>query len=296
MARGGGVCPRIAGLVVLAVALLLAGRARAGAARPKEEPMKIAFVLLAKPRLPDGKQLERAFARFATKQCRLRERVDKDDKDDKARGKALAFDLTPGGNGFIGLIDTPVPKREADEAAALSVSSITNGWKLPPHAAHLIVALNDPETASKTERLSRLTWLLAAVAEASDAVGVYWGDAGATHEPKFFISVAKDTAMVGRLMLWTGVSAVKQADGRISVLSTGMKQLGLPNLLLIAPAKLPSGDTLKTFFDLLAYMVNRGEALPEGDTVGRTADERLPVRYVPSPANPGEKVWRVELK
>ncbi len=110
-------------------------------------------------------------------------------------------------------MNKPVPKREADEAAALSVSSMTNGWKLAPHAAHLIVALSDAKSTSVTERMSRFTWLLAAVAEASDAVGVYWGDAGATHDPKFFISVAKDTAMVGRLMLWTGVSAVQQPDG-----------------------------------------------------------------------------------
>ena len=53
---------------------------------------------------------------------------------------------------------------------------------------------------------------------------------------------------------------------------------------------------METFFDLLAYMVTRGKALPDGDTVGRAANERLPVRYVPSPVNPGEKVWRVEFK
>ena len=39
----------------------------------------------------------------------------------------------------------------------------------------------------------------------------------------------------------------------------------------------------------------RGEALPEGDTVGRTASEKLPVHYVPSPVDLKVKVWRVEL-
>jgi hypothetical protein len=74
-----------------------------------------------------------------------------------------------------------------------------------------------------------------------------------------------------------------------------MKQLGLPELLLEAPKK-SAGQALETFFNLLAYVAERGKALPEGDTVGRTADERLPVHYVPSPADPKEKVWRVELK
>ena len=48
-------------------------------------------------------------------------------------------------------------------------------------------------------------------------------------------------------------------------------------------------------YDLLAYVVSRGRPLADGDTVGRTADEKLPVHYVPSPVDPKVKVWRVEL-
>lgn len=48
-------------------------------------------------------------------------------------------------------------------------------------------------------------------------------------------------------------------------------------------------------FDLLAYVAQRGEAIPEGETVGRTDEERLRVRYVTSPLNSKAKVWRVEL-
>jgi hypothetical protein len=59
---------------------------------------------------------------------------------------------------------------------------------------------------------------------------------------------------------------------------------------------MPGSDALGTFFDLLAYLADRGEALPEGDTVGRSAEERLPVHYVPSPVDPSKKVWRVEIR
>jgi len=269
-----------------------AGGRAAPAPEAKEAKTKFAFVLLAKPRLPDGKELVRAFASFASKECQLRVEPA---ADPKKHGEALAFDLTPGGYGVIALMPTPVPKREADDAAALSVSSIGTGWKLAPHTAHLIVTLTDPATVSTTDKLARLTWVLAAVAKVTNAVGIYWGDAGATHDPKFFIRVAKDTELAARLMLWTGVSAVRKPDGGISLLSTGMKQLGLPELLLEAPKK-SAGQALETFFNLLTYVAKRGKALPEGDTVGRTADERLPVHYVPSPADPQEKVWRVELK
>lgn len=72
-------------------------------------------------------------------------------------------------------------------------------------------------------------------AKASNAVGVYWGEAGATHDPKFFISVAQDQDPASRLMLWTGVSIGRERDRRRSLLSLGMQQLTLPDLLLIAP-------------------------------------------------------------
>ena len=79
------------------------------------------------------------------------------------------------------------------------------------------------------------------------------------------------------------------------MLSLGMAQLDLPDLLLIAPES-PDNATLETSFDLLAYTARNGKALPEGDTIGRNADERLPVHYVPSPIDSNVKVWRVELK
>lgn len=109
------------------------------------------------------------------------------------------------------------------------------------------------------------------------------------------MEVAESHGVVPRIMLWTGVSIAHEADGRLSMLSTGMAQLNLPDLLLVAPAS-ESDAALEVFFDLLGYVADLGTPLPEGDTVGRTADERLPVRYVPSPIDPGTRVWRVELE
>src|SRR4029079_14834940 len=131
----------------------------AASAEAKESKPKFAFVLLAKPRLPDGKDLLRAFAPFASKDCQLRVDAASQKKEHKNDSEALVFDLTPDGHGFIGLMPTPVPKREADEAAAYSVHSITQGRKLPPHAAHLIVSLTDPATPSTVDRFAPLYML-----------------------------------------------------------------------------------------------------------------------------------------
>jgi hypothetical protein len=49
-----------------------------------------------------------------------------------------------GGEVMVGLVPAPVPKGEADEHAQFSFAGVRNGWKLPPHRAHLIVFLREP--------------------------------------------------------------------------------------------------------------------------------------------------------
>ena len=95
-------------------------------------------------------------------------------------------------------------------------------------------------------------------------------------------------------MLWNGLGVARDEEGNLQLLSLGMQQLDLPDLLLIAPGD-QAGRALETFFDLLAFIAQRGEALPEGDTVGLSQDQQMPVEYIPSPLDPEKKVWRINL-
>jgi hypothetical protein len=283
--------PGIASL--LAIGLLCVGPDGGQADVPRAKgSMNLAFVLLSKAGLPKAEEIVKAFASFAPKEQRLRLRGTS--TKEASEGGIHEFDLSPGGTAFVMALPIPVPKGEADDAVRFSISAMGTGWQLPPHEAHLVVTLRDGDSSPAVAALSCFTSFLAAVTRASRALGVYWGNAGATHDSEFFISTAREPGIVPRITLWTGVSIAREPDGRMSLLSLGMQQLGLPDLLLVAP-KSAGKDALATFFDLLAYLAERGEPLPEGDTVGRSADERLPVRYVPSPIDPGKTVWRVEL-
>ena len=64
-----------------------------------------------------------------------------------------------------------------------------------------------------------------------------------------------------------------------------------PNLLL----RFLLTPTLEFFYDLLAYVARSGKKIAAGETVGRSATERLKVQYVPSPVDPETEVWLVEL-
>jgi hypothetical protein len=280
-------------LVCLAIGGVLAPRAaRADAPKAKgKTTMNLAFVLLSEAKLPNGEDVERAFAAYGGKGQVLHVRPSKPKKP--GRGDTLELDTGGGGYAVVALMPAPVPNHEADEAARYSVSALGGRWKLPPHRAHLVVTAQG--SGSLVDSLSAFTSILAAVVEASHAVGVYCGNAGATHDPKFFRELARERDGPSRLMLWSGVSIAREDDGRLSFLSLGMKQLELPDLLLVVPSA-KSDDALAAFYDLLAYLVSRGTALPEGDTVGPTEHDRWRVHYVPSPVDPKVKVWRVEMK
>jgi hypothetical protein len=274
----------ICGLLCIALC-----EARADVQEQNGKAMHMAFVLLSEARLPQGKAIAKAFTSFAPKGQRLTLRSK---SKEGGQLQILEFDLGPKGNVLVALMPIAVPNGEADNAVQFSISAMGTGWRLAPHKAHLMVSLRNINDNMDT--LSQFTSVLAAVARSSPAVGIYWGAAGATHDPRFFVSIVRDAEGALPIMLWTGLSIAREEDGRHSVLSLGMKQLNLPDLLLVAP-KSASTEVLTTFWDLLNYVAELGKPIPEGDTVGRTENERIPVHYVPSPIDPSIKVWRIEL-
>lgn len=270
----------------------LFGKQETASDKKEEGSVNLAFVLLSEARLPETEAIMEAFREFAAPGDGLQAGADDSAKD--ASKQVISMELNTGEKSFVALMPAAVPNGEADHGAQFSLSSFRKKWKLPPHNAHLLVTFHSTPDSPPILRLSRFTSLLAAVTKASPAVGVYWGNAGATHDSEFFTSVASDQGVVPRMMLWSGLSIAREQDGRLSLLSLGMEQLKLPDLLLVA------GDSservaVETMYDLLAYVAERGEPLPEGDTVGRSSDERLPVHYVESPVDSKKKVWRVEL-
>lgn len=201
-------------------------------------------------------------------------------------GEALSFEAG-GVEVMVGFMPAPVPDGEADAAAEHSISGVTGQWTLPSHSTHLVCILRQGD--SGLGEMVHFTRAVGAVARAAKAVGVYWGEGHATHHPELFIELAESDLP---LPLWVGVSLAGDAQG-VELLSIGMQQLGLPDLLLTAPVM--TGPVLEFFYELLAYVTRRGEALPDGDTVGRSEDEHSTVKYVPSPVDKRVKVWRVQL-
>ena len=268
------------------------GKSEAESEEEQDTSMNLAFILLSEARLPDAEAVAAAFREFAAAGEELSEATD--DSDDGRSDQVTSLALNTGETSFVALMPAAVPDGEADQGVQYSLSRFKDNWTLPPHHAHLLVTFFASEDSTPVVRLSRFTSVVAAITKVSPAVGVYWGSAGATHDSEFFTSVAAEREIAPRMMLWSGMSIARDEDGRLSLLSLGMGQLGLPDLLLVA-GEASESIAIETMYDLLFYVADRGEPLPDGDTVGRTSDEHLPVHYVKSPVDPKKKVWQVEL-
>ena len=198
----------------------------------------------------------------------------------------------------LGLLNRPVPDGEADSWSSRSLAGASSDWRLPPHRAHLLVLWKEHSPCPAPASVQRFTWMLAAVARASGGLGIYWADSGATHPADYFIRVAAERTSPRAITLWSGVSVGPDGErhNRFSLLSTGMTQLGLIDLELTGPTSVSKEDALELLYQLAAgTSCSAAPPSPAGETFGRSKEERLPVRHVPSPANPAKTVWRIDL-
>ncbi len=259
---------------------------------PKIEPPRtnLAFVLLEEAALPSPEELVSTFNDYACNGGRISVH-----QEDDSEREILVVTLPRGGTAFVALMDAAIPNNEAEAYFDYSLGSLSNPEGNPKHTAHIMVtSFGGGEMLSPLEAIDEFTSLLAAVAKSSPSTGVYWGNASVTHTTEFFLSIASECETIPRIVLWNGFSRGGESESTTSFLSRGMNQIGLPDLYLIFQNE-NGGEATGRFFDLLAYVADRGEAIPAGETVGTSETERIPVKYVKSPAGDKATVWKVDL-
>lgn len=255
----------------------------------------LAFVLLENSDFPTNDALIASFEKYSQGNHRISFATDEaSDASADENDPILTLTVEGIGNAFIALMPIAIPNGEAEAGFPLSVSSFSADSNLKKHQAHVLVTLMPTAETDAVEAMMAFTSLLAAVTETTQSVGVYWGNVGATHTSEFFLSIASEYDVNPRILLWNGISRAPEGGGKMSFLSYGMNQIALPDLYLICDANAAS-QALGRLFDLLSYIAGRGKAIPAGDTIGATAEEKIRVKYVKSPADKSKIVWKVEF-
>lgn len=180
------------------------------------------------------------------------------------------------------------------DAEPLAANSAGRWWDFPPpppHATHALVLFEPGERTVPLHALELACGFSAAVMSTLGAVGLHWPDGDVTHSGEYVESVYDSG--VPKTALWCGVSRATRVEGRpgyVSLLSRGLRQLGLNELEIHVP-EAEQEEGLTRILNGVEYVAKLGRNLEPGETVGYVeTDERIPVELRPSPLDPTAEV------
>jgi hypothetical protein len=194
----------------------------------------------------------------------------------------------------VALMPAPIPWPDLEGPCATAWWWPDATKRMQAHKYHFIVTVMGGAMSPVARRIM-LTNLVSAVVRHTDPVGVYWAEGTVVHEPTAFLEQAEgisETNIPGPL--WIDVRVEKNDDGTLRCFTTGLSRLG--HLEIEVPrANLKPQELLEFVGDTACYMVNQNMPIKDGETLGRTANEKFKVRHAQSMFD-RETVLRVEMR
>lgn len=209
---------------------------------------------------------------------------------DAPTGDMQTFALADGSSLIVALM----PPHPAAGDMPTGPTSVTPD-KVAGCRAHLIVTAQGL-TGDERARDTRMAALTAAVIDHVPAVGAMLGHGVVFHKAALFADMAKLGVEQGALPseVAVDITAARESETRMSFLSHGMVRYGREEFYVTCPIQ------GKGALDFVLAMVrwlytDPTKHLPTGETVGRTASEKILIQRVPNPTGHGPAVIRLDL-
>ena len=220
-------------------------------------------------------------------------------------GKRLGVDLTyqpdqhepqsyeiAGGGSFIAML-IPAPHPDVPHMAFGPTSPAPDDAAAAP--AHFILTALGLEGTLR-ERDTRTAILAATIIENTDAVGAMLGHGVVFHKAGLFADMAALGAEHGELPaeIAVDITAARESATRMSLLTHGMQRYGREELYVTCPIE--GRGALDFVFSMARWLLaDLDKQLPTGDTLGRSAEERIVIHRVPNPGGDGPEVIKLDL-
>lgn len=196
------------------------------------------------------------------------------DEDPEDDGK-LVYAEVEGMRVVVGLIEAPVPNGEAEYWAQGNYM-----WKdgveiVKTHKAQLIVCI-----LSETDDVlakGRLYVKLAASALKQDNALAFYNE-GAVFPPdmyRAFCEPMKNGALPLLNLVWFGIFG---NDKEIGVYTYGMRRMGKEEMEVYVPKETADLNAVRSFLlDIVDYVLSGNVVLKDGETIGFSAEQKLPI-------------------
>ena len=191
------------------------------------------------------------------------------------------------------LMEAPIPKEELEGPI-----QTTKFWKnaieeVQSHTAHLIVTASG-ETEPKNLAF-QLTKAIEGILQCTDAIGVYWGAATNIIQKDIFLDFSTNCSIEYLpLYLWIDFRCFRKEKKYYALFTTGMKSLGFKEIEVFKSQYDCSVLTEKSF-NLAHYLLDNGDIIRSGQTIGFTKDEKIKIIIESSFVNKGEFVYALKL-
>jgi len=192
----------------------------------------------------------------------------------------------------ISLMPVPIPGTEVEDACGRS-------WRWPEAAEttrrqthHWIILLITNTTPFQNAAL--VLRLFGALSSMPAFLGAYFGSSAMVHSPAFLQAWDEGDPSTSRVNYWVNMATVANDDGSHTFYTIGLRQFRALEIE-IAQSRLPYDELYKHGRTYADYVMKAGPVLRDGDSLGATPSEKIPVRHEPSVFNPEQTVCRIYL-
>ena len=198
-----------------------------------------------------------------------------DHVDDPDDDKKLVYAEADGMRVVAGLIEAPVPDGEAEYWAQGNYMWREGAEIVKAHKAQLIVCvLSDTDDIIAKGKL--YVKLAAAALKQKNALAFY--NEGAVFPPDMYIAFA-EPLKTGELpflnWVWFGIYG---DDKEIGVYTYGMRRFGKEEMEVYVPREGADLNRIRGFMlDIVAYVLSGNVTLKDGETIGFSAEQKLPI-------------------
>lgn len=254
--------------------------------------ISVGFVLFAGTTSPEPKRIEAAAREFG-----WLIRSDGSDSDSKSGAElsdttTMSFASEEQLSCIVGFIPSPLPDRQTIQHGPTSPRiELTTATR-----SHAVVTVMSQTLSAEVLNI-RLLALLAAVIDAgADPIGAITHNATVVHQAALVSDFAKLAMREGVMPaeMAVDVTVAREPEDRMSFLTHGLHHYGREEFFITCS---PRGKgALEFLFMMVGWMLAEPDkVLPTGDTVGRTAEEKIRIQRVENPARPDQQAIRLNL-
>ncbi|MBR1765210.1 MAG: DUF4261 domain-containing protein [Ruminococcus sp.] len=175
------------------------------------------------------------------------------------------------------LMPMPVPEHEAEECAKNNVLWEHAEQEVAKHSAHLLLAVMDH--GQPLEQALLLCKLASSAMKLKNAIGFYHNPT--VYEKDFYVQnakVMKDDELPMPILIYTHMYLSQAAQGSVlNGFTYGLRRFGKEEIEILETSAQPQ-ELFGFLMSIAEYTLTSDEELKDGDTIGFTEDEKLPIK------------------